>query len=78
MSHRNGTKLGATKQVTTVVDLVDEDGAKVKMDALHWTGSYPDSPNINLVPIVYGIPPSYAAHDNHKVTKEFPVDTAEM
>ena len=78
VSHRNGTSLGVTKQATTVVDLVDDVGDKVKLDALHWTGSYPDSPNINFVPIVHGIPPSYAAHDNHDVTKEFPVDTADM
>ena len=78
VSQRNGAKLGTTKQVTTVLDLVDEDNTKVKLDALEWTGSYPDSPNINLVPIVYGIPPSYAAHDNHNVTEEFPVDTPEM
>ena len=48
------------------------------MDALHWIEIYPDSPNINVVPIVHGIPPSYAAHDNHDVTQEFPVDTADM
>ena len=78
MSHSNGTTLGATKQPTAVTDLTDDNGDKVKMAALSWTGAYPDSPDINMFPLIHGIPPSYAAPDNHDVTKEFPVDTADL
>ena len=78
MSQCNGTILSATKQSTVVVDLKDDAGDKIKMEALNWTGVYPDSPNINVFPLTQGIPPSYAAHDNHDVTKEFPVDTADL
>ena len=35
VSHRNDTSLGATKQATTVVDLLNDVGDKVKSDALH-------------------------------------------
>ena len=78
MSQRNGTILSATKQPTVVTDLTDDNGDEVKMAAFPWTGTYPDSPNINVFPLVHGIPPSFAAHDNHEVTKEFPVDTADL
>ena len=78
MSQRDGNVMGTTKQSTSVVDLVDDNGDKVKMDALHWTGVYPHSPNINSYPLVHAIPPSFAAHDNHDVTQEFPADTADM
>ena len=79
MSQRNGTILSATKQSPVVVDLKDDEGDKVKMEALTWANRvYPDSPNINFFPLLHGIPPSYAAHDNHDVTKVFPGDTADL
>ena len=79
ISQRNGTTLSVTKQSPVVVDLKDDEGDKVKMEALNWANKvYPDTPNINFFPLLHGIPASYAAHDNHDVTKAFPGDTADL
>ena len=79
MSQRKGVTLSATKQSPAVVDLVDDQGDKVKMKALNQAYKvYPDTPNINLFPLLHGILPSYAAHNNHDVAKAFPVDTADL
>ena len=78
MSQYNGTVLNATKHGPAVIDLVDNNGAKVTMKGVHWDNeTYPDTPNIYSWPLIHALPPTYAAHDNHDVNTPFPADTAE-
>ena len=78
MSQINGNILNATKHAPAVINLVDDNGAKVTMKGVHWDNeSYPDTPNIYSWPLIHALPPTYAAPDNHDVNTPFPADTAE-
>ena len=75
MSSRNATELGTTKMTPAVTELLDDNDATVTLASLSWQATaYPDTPDIVYIPLVFGIPPTYCAHDNHATVTPFPAD----
>ena len=64
-----------TKSHVAITDLLDDNDTKVELTTLQWPDmKYPSTPDIVFLPQVHGIPPSYSAHDNHKVANDLPID----
>ena len=64
-----------TKSHVAITDLLDDNDSKVELTTLQWPDmKYPGTPDIVFLPQVHGIPPSYSAHDNHKVANDLPID----
>ena len=75
MSTRSSLELKMTKSPVAITDLLDDSDVKVELTTIQWPNvSYPGTPDIVSLPLVHGIPPSYSAHDNHKVANAFPID----